>query len=545
MGLTSFLEAEPQQAPYVIPKLYSFMKVMNSMLADNYLGYVGRNDSAFDYHWGITRSQDMILSLQWLYEKSPPPFSFVPLPLTLNSYPEGNEDLLLQNMKYFNDAAWDWAYFYSPEIFPFADMSINPPPDDDLLFWYYHGVNSAMGLKAPAVVRRFTHNESLVDVAQRGYNWTFEYHGQISGTIIGDEPWAGLSPTRGSELCTTVEAMFSLGYNYRALGNSYFADRAELAAFNALPTAVSPDWWSHQYMTQTNQPYSVNLTGNPFWNVNTVGQTFGLEPYPKFVASSYVKVGSTGIGHAALIPSTLTTTLEGAAVSINCITSYPFSDTLTYIIDSTIDFTFYVRVPEWANMSTSSTQVTGEDKQPLTPDSTTAMHGISISSGTNTLVYTIGTDIRIVPRARDTVAIYHGQLLYAIPINGSSTSTPPHQYNTQQLLPAQHISNKTRDYSINNTEPWNIAIDPTTLTYSTVGEEPNYVLPNPIFDVGAPPGRISGKACCIAWSVEFGVPGDPPEAGQRTCLGEFFEVEMIPFGAARLHMAELPTVKST
>ena len=47
--------------------------------------------------------------------------------------------------------------------------------------------------------------------------------------------------------------MFSLGYNYRALGDSEFADRAELAAFNALPAALAPDWWSHQYMTEINQ----------------------------------------------------------------------------------------------------------------------------------------------------------------------------------------------------------------------------------------------------------------------------------------------------
>lgn len=93
-----------------------------------------------------------------------------------------------------------------------------------------------------------------------------------------------------------VESMFSYAYLYRFHGANYFADRAELAAFNALPAALSPDCkipyslskiyptnmkipgWSHQYVTQTNQPWSRNLTTNPFFNVVSYSNTFGLEP---------------------------------------------------------------------------------------------------------------------------------------------------------------------------------------------------------------------------------------------------------------------------
>lgn len=38
-----------------------------------------------------------------------------------------------------------------------------------------------------------------------------------------------------------VESMFSYTYLYRYHGTNLIADRAELAAFNALPAAMSPD----------------------------------------------------------------------------------------------------------------------------------------------------------------------------------------------------------------------------------------------------------------------------------------------------------------
>lgn len=123
-----------------------------------------------------------------------------------------------------------------------------------------------------------TRNASLITQTSLAVNLTTKYHGADPGTIIADEYLGGQSTRRGSELCMAVEMIFSMSYLYRFLGYNSFADHAELALFNALPAGIAADWWRHQYVTQTNQPWSRNLTASPFYNVVSYGNVYGLEP---------------------------------------------------------------------------------------------------------------------------------------------------------------------------------------------------------------------------------------------------------------------------
>lgn len=379
-------------------------------------------------------------------------------------------------------------------------------------------------------------------------DWTFKYHGAASGTILADERLDGLNPYYGSELCTDVETIYSLAYNYFALGDSSYADRAELAAFNALPAALSGDWWAHQYVTQPNQPYSKNLTDEPFWNTNALSQTFAVEPdypcctvnhpqgYPKFTMYSFLKNGDSGILHSLLSPGRIQTQIQGKAVSVDCQTDYPFDNTLSYTVDSDVDFQLYLRVPGWATQAKiqGSPSDDGASKDPKTD-----LIKVNIPSGTTKFTYELGMDLVTADRANDTVAIYRGALLYALHIPHTSTSGPPKFYDTQKEYPVGTYPSEAHDYVLLNSTEWNVAIDPSTLEYHAGSGES---LPSPTFEDGQLPMYITAKACLIGWPLFRGVPDSPIPKSQRSCLGDTFEATLRPYGSAKLHMSDLPTI---
>jgi hypothetical protein len=380
-------------------------------------------------------------------------------------------------------------------------------------------------------------------------DWTFQYHGSASGSILADERINGLNAYYGSELCTDVETIYSLAYNYFAIGNPDYADRAELTAFNALPAAVSADWWSHQYMTEPNQPFSKNLPATPFYDDNTLSQTFGLEPnypcctvnhpqgYPKFAMYSYLRKGETGLVHALLSPGRVNTQVQGKPVFIDCQTEYPFNSSLLYLIECQDSFELYLRVPKWA---TSATVQLG-DYQIIVPpvDPQSRLIEIKVPSGTTRIQYDLGMELQVVPRANDTVSVYRGSLLYAFHVPHTVSSGPPKFYNNRTAYPTGTYPPQAQDHTLVNNTQWNIAIDPTTLVFHQ-GSGP---MPSPTFEDGKLPTYVTAKACLIDWPMFLGaVPGTPIPKDERKCLGDTFEATLRPYGSAKLHMSDLPTI---
>lgn len=466
-------------------------------------------------------------------------------------------------------------------------------------------------------------------MSRRAVDWTFTYHGTTSGTILADERLRGLGPYYGSELCTTVETMYSLTYLYQSLGDSSFADRAELAAFNALPVALTPDWWAHQYLTQPNQPAAKFLSETPWWNVNGWGSTYGLEPnypcctvnhpqgYPKLLSGMFAGVGENGLAHALLGPGKVETILpSGVDVKVSCLTNYPFSNAFTYTVDSSASFEFGIRIPGWhipspsSDIKISTTSPAGQistKSVSISPDSHSGLHTLPLSAGTSRITLTLFHTITIIPRANTSIAIQAGPLLYALQIPSYNTSTAVKAYNQAATSnpfspPTTNSTNSTKSTksstptpmspiaaSVNGDIPeevrdyqyfpkegakWAIAIDPSTLSFhskfhpseetekgeteqdetdhaeteeddqTNPAEEGESPLPNPLWsDEGeGMPTWIEGRGCEIEWDIWKGGPGPVPAVGERECLGEGFAVKLIPYGGAKVHMSEFPTV---
>jgi len=392
----------------------------------------------------------------------------------------------------------------------------------------------------------------------RAVNWTFESHGAPSGTILGDEIQRDLAPYMGSELCTAVETGYSLAYLYHALGSNSYADRAELVIYNAMPVMMTGDMWAHQYLTQPNGPWATfnshdyDDPNGPFLFTTAhsgAATTFGMEPqypcctvnhpqgYPKFVTHSWGYVGTKGLAHILLGPSTVNTPLA----TIHCDTAYPFDHTLTYTVNSTRGFDLYVRVPSWYDRDSSTIALTDQPYY-LQPSPETGLTKFPIPPGRHTITYRLGVSIRTVPRANNTIAVYVGNLLYALDVGSSNTSSNPHAFRDARGTGIHDLPfPQVRDYYVKNTKPWNIAIDPSTLTYHE-REKKDGELPKPVFAYGAPPTFITVKGCEISWGLYLdATPGPVPL--NRTCLAGTEEYRLVPYGSAKVHMSELPVVK--
>ncbi|KAI0391786.1 duf1680 domain-containing protein [Xylariaceae sp. FL0594] len=547
LGLMQYAQADPQETDRIVNAMHRYVELAHDMLRDNFTGLIPKEGDVFDGSgWGPARAHEMHIPLQWLYE----------------NYPKNNSQVILDTMSLMIKGSTtfgvDWRTFFVEGTFPEV---VYAPKDQAYPWLFTHGVNLAEAIRFPLAIYRNTHDETLKTQTRTTVDLVAKYHKSLAGTIIADEYMTDLNPNRGAELCTSTELMFSLAWIYQYLADNDLADWAELVAFNAFPGQIWADWWSHQYVQQENQPWSRNLTEQPqMWQtVGSYGNVFGLEPeypcctvnhpqgYPKFLANSFVTTEDGGIAHVFLSPGIVTTKLrDNSSVTISAESNYPFDLNLRYNIWADDSFAFYVRIPSWADPTSTTSSGPGEDtnltqtRRYISPTDG-GLEKFDIPKGHSEVSVNLVTEPQVAKGANNTVAIYYGPLLYSLALDFVDTTRDPVTYDGSWLVDYSNVTGPfLRDHVV---EPvagsiWNVAVDPSQIqkveSPITIGSGSNDT-------EGVLPLGLHVAAVEIDWPVEWDSPANPPQSFE--VKGDPFAALFVPFAGAKLHMAQFPQAK--
>jgi hypothetical protein len=124
------------------------------MLRDNCTGeHPQAANTALDdgyYFWGRPRVQEMIQSLQWLYDK----------------HPQGKESELLAAMDLLHGCGWNWEDWFVKGVYPVEDLYDLPDSFSDDKFQFLHGVNVGEGLSFSRSNHRMSANNADAKVSK-------------------------------------------------------------------------------------------------------------------------------------------------------------------------------------------------------------------------------------------------------------------------------------------------------------------------------------------------------------------------------------------
>jgi hypothetical protein len=432
-------------------------------------------------------------------------------------------------------------------LFRTADLTV-PTPRRGLWKWTKHVVNTAMAAKASALSWRLDQRSSDRVWAVRMIEFLDRYHGQANGMFSGDECLSGKNPLQGTELCAVVEFMYSLEHLFSVFGDPIFGDRLERVAFNALPAAISPDMWSHQYDQQVNQ---VQCTINPEHGWSTNGpesNLFGLEPnygcctsnmhqgWPKLVAHLWMKTPDEGIAVAAYGPSRAHFIARGVSVNVAMDTDYPFRETVTLAVeaDRAVRFPLVLRIPEWADGATLRIAA-----GPPVAMRAGSLHRIEREWRVRTeLAIEFPMKPKVSARYNDAVCIERGPLVYALKIGEQWTrvnADKPHRE-----LPHG-------DFEVRPTTPWNYGLVASKEGVAGLRFEERPVGAQPFSPEGAGMMATATARRIPSWKIERGWAGElsPSDAtwadsSRRSSSEPEESLTLIPYGCTNIRITEFP-----
>jgi len=454
-------------------------------------------------------------------------------------------------------ALWLYNITGDSELLKLADIIYKQTFDYYTTFntynWWHtgsmHCVNLAQGLKTLAVYAQYKNKEDNLSVLKKGFTDMITFLGYPHGGFGGDEALHGNNPTQGTELCTLMEYMFSLGKMLQISGDLDYAEQMERIAFNALPAQIDDEFMNRQYFQQTNQVCAAKHDRN--FDVNHAGTDllFSLlggypcctanmhQGFPKFVQNLWHATSDNGLALLIYSPSKVKAKVgDGTEVLIEEKTDYPFSENiiLSVNVEKEVDFPLYLRIPSWCTEASVKINGTLVD---MNPENNLLCIQRIWKQGDEVQI-SFPQEVRISTWYERSASIERGPLVFALKMNETwtkknfegedkkwhgvdyfeITSDTPWNYALVSCK-KEEISNQ---YQVSVADkivsyPWNVQNAP--ITVRTIARQlPHWQMYNQ--SAGPQP-----------YSIAYGMPA-----------GRTDSVTLIPYGCTKLRIAEFPVV---
>jgi hypothetical protein len=461
-------------------------------------------------NWGKARAADNVLTVLWLHERT-------------------GDDWLLDLARTLLDQGDDWGRYLTRDLITGRATAFSH---------LTHGPNVAMGLKYPAVRHLLGDQPDAAEVTRAALDNLDRWHGQVHGVFSGDEWLGGREAVAGVETCQVVEYLYSLSWLVAVLGDGRYGDLLELVGYNLLPASLDARMLAHQYHQQANQ-IEASIAARPWTYSGDDANTFGLEPHfgcctanyhqgwPKLVKSLWC-AAPDGLVAAAYGPSTVRTQVAGGVVEVEEVTDYPFSGHVVVRVRSSSaagPWALRLRVPQWAGRELAAV-VAG---QPVTlaadPDGFARVERAWAAG--DEAVLTLPLRPRRVRRERQAVGVRVGPLVMV--------HSPGERW--RPIEDGRGLG----EWEVFPRANWNVGLCVDGEVPLEQWEVATADVPEIPFDLAAPALTVEAVGNFIrGWTADGANAGTVPEG--PVCVSWVHSDRLVPYGCARLRIAEFPTI---